>query len=234
MLRVAFFGMEIRILDELRHCHVHLIGACLPPAPYWIRKRLPFLSRFPWLTKRCFKTITAYGHLSDFLENADITALKSDNVNSLKFRKILKRLNPDLCIVSNFGQILGKELIDIPKYGFINLHPSLLPRYRGPNPLGHILLNGEKISGITWHQMTTKIDQGDILAQETFPVELHYTLKDLETKSITLAIKTMGTLLEDIEKKLVHPNPQNEADATYFHRLTKKEKKQLETMGLGK
>ncbi len=234
MLRLAFFGIETRILDQLRHCRVDLAGAYLPPAPYWIRKRWPFLSKFPRIVKKFFRTVAAYGYFSDFLEENKIPALKSADVNSKKFKEIFSRLNPDLAIVSNFGQIIGASLLRIPKYGFINMHPSILPKYRGADPLGHILLNAEKTSGVTWHQMTTKIDCGDILAQETFPVEHHYRIKDLETKSIALAINMLEPLLEDIEKGQLKPKAPDETDATYYPKLTKREKKQLKAMESGK
>lgn len=233
MLRIVFFGMETRILDKLRHCRVQLAGAYLPAAPYWIRRKWPFLAGIPWIVKRFFRTVAVYGHFSDYLESKKIPALKGADINSESFKENLRRLQPDLGIVANFGRIIGASLLDIPKHGFINMHPSLLPRYRGADPFGHILLNGESISGVTWHQMTPKIDRGDILAQVPFPVEPHDTLKDLETKSIDLAIDMMEPLLADIETGRIKPKPQNEADATYFPKLTKEQKAHLKALGIG-
>jgi len=231
MLRVVFFGMDLNILDELRSCSVHLTGAYLPPALYWIRKHLtPLLRLHPRILKKCFGTVAVYGHLSDFLAEYNITALQSSDINGPEFLQILTRLRPDLGIVSNFGQILGDRLLSIPKYGFINFHPSLLPRYRGPSPLGHILLNNEISSGATWHRMTKKIDQGDILAQKTFPIKSQYTMRDLGAESLILAIRMLGPLLKDIEEERAQAQPQNEADATYYPKLTREEKKRLEKM----
>jgi methionyl-tRNA formyltransferase len=232
MLRIVFFGMETRILDKLRRCHVQLKGAFLPAAPYWVRKKWPLLAKFPWIVKRFFRTAAVYGHVSDYLESNTIPALKSDDINSESFRDTLRRLQPDLGLVANFGGIFDASVLNIPKHGFINMHPSLLPRYRGPDPFGHVLLNGESISGVTWHQMTSKIDQGDILAQATFPVEPHDTIKDMERKSIDLAIEMLPPLLADIETGRVKPQPQNEADATTFPKLSKKEKAHLKAMGI--
>lgn len=231
MLRVVFFGMDLGVVDELRSCSVHLIGAYLPPASYWIGKRLALLLRLhKRFLKKWFGAVAAYGHIADFLAEYNITTLQSPNVNAPEFLQTLTRLSPDLGIVANFGQILGDRLLSIPKYGFINFHPSLLPRYRGPSPLGHILLNNETTSGATWHRMTKKIDQGDILAQETFPIEPQSTMRDLGAKSLVLAIRMLNPLLKDIEEGKVRERPQNETDATYYPKLTKEEKKRLEEM----
>lgn len=231
MLRVVFFGMNLDVLDELRSCSVYLTGAYLPPASYWIRKHFASLLRLhPRFFKKYFGTVAIYGHLYDFTEEYNITALRSPDINAPEFLQTLTRLRPDLGIVSNFGQILGDRLLSIPKYGFINFHPSLLPRYRGPSPLGHILLNNEITSGATWHRMTNKIDQGDILAQEIFHLKPQYTMRDLGAKSLVLAIRMLGPLLKDIEEGRAQAQPQNEADATYYPKLTKEEKKRLEEM----
>jgi methionyl-tRNA formyltransferase len=232
MIRVVFFGMDLGVLKALRSSQVHLIGAYLPPAYYWLSKRLaPLVNILPRFLKKYFKTAIIYGQLYDFLKEYHITPLQSPDVNSPKFLQTLTGLNLDLGIVANFGQIIGDELLNIPKYGFINYHPSLLPKYRGPSPLGHILLNNEKISGATWHRMTKKIDDGDILAQESFSIKPHSTMKDLGAKSLSLAIKMLFPLLKDIEEGNIHPRPQNEADSSYFPKLTKEEKRLLENRG---
>jgi len=231
MLRVVFFGMDLRVLEALRFCSVHLIGAYLPPAPYWIRKRLsPLLRLHQRFFQKRFRTVAVYGHLADFLAEHNITALQSSDVNNPEFLQTLAKLMPDLGIVTNFGQIIVDRLLNIPKYGFINFHPTLLPRYRGPTPLGNILLNGDKISGATWYQMTGKIDQGDILAQEAFSIEPDDTIRELEEKSMALAIKMLGPLIKDIEEGKLRARAQNEADATYYPKLTKEEKERLIAM----
>lgn len=233
MLRVIFLGMDTRILDQLRRCPVDLCGAYLPPAPYWIRKKMRFLSRFPWVIKKLFKKVTLHGHLADYLDAHQIPALPSQNINSHRFLTRIRRLQPDLGLVANFGQILGASLLAIPKFGFVNMHPSLLPRYRGPDPLGHILLQGEHLSGVTWHQVTPEVDQGDILAQSTFAVASNDTIKSIEEKALHLARDMMAPLLEGIAHATIKPIPQNEAEATYYPRLTKAQKAQLKAMGNG-
>jgi len=82
-----------------------------------------------------------------------------------------------------------------------------LPKYRGPNPLPEILMNGETYSGVTWHLVTEKIDQGDILAQDKFKLELKDTIEDLKNKSFSIAGKLLYRLLDKFEEGTVNKVP---------------------------
>jgi len=221
MMRVGYFGLEIKILEALTKANVFLEGVYLPPAQYWIRKNIPKKIRSRGPLKRIFKTAATYGLIYDFIKRNKVLALKHSNVNSRQIIHAIQELDLDLGIVSNFDQIIGTALLTIPRYGFINMHPSLLPAYRGPDPLGHILRDKQKQSGITWYQMSTKIDSGDILTQQTFTIAPDDTIKDIGEKSIDLAIKALYPLLEAIENEQINPIPQNEAHATYYSRRVK-------------
>ena len=233
MLRVAFFGMDLRILDELRRCPVHLIGVFLPPAPYKLLPRLPVFLKylFKLLMRKQFKTVSIYIPLARYLFAHQIPALPGTNVNKAQFINALTRMEPDLGVVANFGQILGADLISVPKHGLINFHPSLLPRYRGPTPLGHILLHQEKFSGATWHRVAPAVDSGEILAQKRFEISDQDTVADLDRKSNKLAINMLCPLIERIARQQITPAPQDEALASYFPKLTNQEKTRLANMG---
>jgi methionyl-tRNA formyltransferase len=97
--------------------------------------------------------------------------------------------------------------------------------------LGHILLNRETVSGTTWHRIAGGIDNGDILAQKTFTVEARDTVKDLDRKSVQLAIDMLGPLIERIGRREITPVPQEEANASYCKKLTGQQKAQLTMMG---
>lgn len=229
MLRVVFFGMDLSILDALRQCPVRLLGAYLPDSAYrlylsppWWLKRIPAL----FIQKNLRKN-RVYAGLAKFLSEHRIKPLIARNVNQRTFRRLLLNIAPDLGVVANFGQILKKPLLSIPRYGFINYHPSLLPAYRGPTPLPHILLNKESLSGVTWHQMTVKPDQGPILAQKTFSIDPADSLKNLEKKCVHAAVALLGPLIETITAGNTRPIPQNEMHATYFPKVTKQEKQRL-------
>jgi methionyl-tRNA formyltransferase len=233
MLRVVFFGMELQILDELRKCPVHLLGAHLPSAPYQLLSTLPpFLkSAYKFLFRKRHRTASIFMPLKNFLTTHHIPALSGTDINTPKFKRVLERMTPDLGVVANFGQIFRTDLISIPKYGLINYHPSLLPRYRGPAPWGHILLNREKISGVTWHCVTPAVDQGDILAQMSFAVSAQDTIKDLEKTSVKLAIEMLSPLITSIAQNKINPIAQDESMASYYPKLTKPEKVTLSAMG---
>lgn len=90
---------------------------------------------------------------------------KIKNINDVKTIEAIKKLNPEIIVLADFGQILSKEIISIPKYGVLNIHPSLLPKYRGPSPVVSAILNGDKRTGVTIIKLNEVIDGGDILSQ---------------------------------------------------------------------
>jgi methionyl-tRNA formyltransferase len=233
MLHVVFLGMDLRILDALRQCPIHLCGVYLPPAPYQYLNRPPwFLKYIPrFLFRKRFKTAAVYAGVNQYLHHNHVAALQAKQVNSRRFRNQVAKCKVDLGVVANFGQMIDGRLLSIPRYGFINCHPSLLPKYRGPSPLGHILLNEEKVSGVTWHRVSTRIDQGGILAQAQFEIDQRDTEADLDQKTTALAIRLLQPLLADIAAERAHVAPQDESQATYYPKLTVLEKKQLSAQG---
>ena len=98
----------------------------------------------------------------------NIPVLQPEKILNLKSE--ILNLKPDLIIVAAFGQILPKEILEIPKYGCLNVHPSLLPRWRGSSPIQYTILNGDKETGLTIILMTEKVDQGDVIAISKFQI----------------------------------------------------------------
>lgn len=120
----------------------------------------------------------------------------------------LKELKPDFIIVVAFGQILTKEVLDIPKYGCINLHGSLLPMYRGAAPLNWVIINGEKKSGNTTMLMDIGLDTGDMLLKDEIDIDINMTTGELHDK---LKISGADLLLKTIEgmiKEIIVPEKQ--------------------------
>jgi len=133
---------------------------------------------------------------------------------------------PDLIIVAAFGQILPKEILKIPKYGCLNIHPSLLPRWRGASPIQYAILNGDKETGISIILMTEKLDEGEIIASSEFQI----TNSKITYPELSKELANLGTklLLETIPKWLkneVKPKSQNNSEATYTKALTKEDGK---------
>lgn len=150
--------------------------------------------------------------------------IKCKSANSDEYKKELIRLNPDIVIVGNWNEKLKKTIIDIPKIATINVHPSLLPKYRGPNPYIQTILHGEKQSGVTFHIMTEKIDAGPILAQQRIDILSTYTSKELKSKTVFIARIITSELLKKLNAGIVNAIPQESSESTYFHNISGAEK----------
>jgi methionyl-tRNA formyltransferase len=129
----------------------------------------------------------------------------------------------DLIITAAYSQILPKEILDIPKKGSLNVHPSLLPKHRGSSPIQYAILNGDKKTGVTITLMDEKIDHGSILNQRALEIEENETAATLYQKLANLGT---GLLMETIPKwmeGMIKPHPQDDAQATYTKILTRED-----------
>ncbi len=152
-----------------------------------------------------------------------IKDLKFNSANSENFRKFLIKNNVDIVLVGTWSEKISKQTIDIPQIGTINVHPSLLPKYRGVNPYLETIRNGEKYTGITFHIMTEKLDAGGILAQEKIEILDSYTGLELRNKTAFRARFLCEGLLEQLKQGCVIPIPQDENEATYFKDIAPEE-----------
>ena len=109
--------------------------------------------------------------VKELAEKNGIPVLQPQKVRAPEFIEILKGMNPDLIVVVAFGQILPKALLDIPKFGCINVHASLLPRYRGAAPLNWCIINGETETGVTTMLMDEGLDTGAMLLKKVTPID---------------------------------------------------------------
>lgn len=130
---------------------------------------------------------------------------------------------PDLIVVVAYGKILPASILTIPRLGCVNLHASLLPRYRGAAPIQWSLIRGETISGVTTMLMDEGMDTGPILLQEMVPVELRDTAGSLGERLARLGASLLVRTIGDLEFGRIRPTPQNAAEVTYAPRLTKED-----------
>ena len=128
---------------------------------------------------------------------------------------------PDLIISSAYGQIIPKELLDYPKYKCINTHGSLLPKYRGGAPIQRSIINGDSKTGITIMYMNEKMDEGDILYQESIDIDINDTNSTLFAKLSDLALKMLLEFLPKLFVGDIKPIAQNHEEATYAYNLEK-------------
>ena len=116
------------------------------------------------------------------------------------FIESIRELKPDLAVVCSFNNRLPKDLIDIPEFGFINCHPSLLPEYRGGNPYFHMLINNEKTTGITIHYMDENFDTGDIIIQQAFDIKPDDTIGTLFHRLNFHTAEMLLNTIDELEK----------------------------------
>ena len=148
---------------------------------------------------------------------------KSVRSSSSPCDSIIENLKPDLIIVAAYGKILPEEILEIPKYGCLNVHPSLLPKYRGPSPIQSVILNGDKKTGVTIILMDEKIDHGPILNRRTLEIGENETGESLINKLADLGANLLMETVTKWIKKIIKPEPQDETEATYTRILRKED-----------
>jgi len=141
--------------------------------------------------------------------------------NNPVLASLIKSLNPDIIVVVAYGQILPKEIIEIPKYKTINLHASLLPKYRGAAPIQWALLNGEKETGITIIKINEQLDAGDIIAQEKLKIEPDDNTETLLSKLFEKGKDLLLLTLKQIEEGSANYLKQDDGQATLAPLITK-------------
>jgi methionyl-tRNA formyltransferase len=133
----------------------------------------------------------------------------------------LKHYDADIMVVMAYGIIVPQTVLDTPKQGCINIHVSLLPRWRGAAPIQHAILSGDKISGVTIMQMDSGLDTGDILKQQSCVIKASDTSGDLHDNLAQISPGLLLRTLDDIAKNKLQPIVQNDEGKTYAHKITK-------------
>lgn len=133
----------------------------------------------------------------------------------------LRTYEADIFVVAAFGQILSKEILDMPRFGCVNIHASLLPKYRGAAPIQWAVIDGEEETGVTIQQMNEGVDTGDILSRKIIKLDKKETGASLFDKLAVCGAELIVTTLEEIEKGAIVPEKQDEAKATHAKKLHK-------------
>ena len=211
MLRIMFAGtpdLSAVILKELLKTK-HNIVACLtqPDKPAGRGKKISFS---PVKQLAIEKQIPIYQ--PETLKNED-------------FQNLLENLNLDIVIVVAYGLIIPKHLLNIPKYGFINIHMSLLPRWRGAAPIQHAILAGDQETGVTIMQMDANLDTGDLLSTASFPIQEQDTSRSLQDQMSSLGALELTKVLENLTDYRKNAKKQVHTKATYAHKIKKSDAK---------
>lgn len=157
--------------------------------------------------------------VANFAENNNINLKKTSSVNEKSFVDFLKELAPDIILVFSFGQILKSEILNIPSVACVNIHASVLPKYRGASPVAAAILNRDTESGITYMKMDEGLDTGPMYRIEKCPVN-SYSSAELEEKLASMASEDIEQVLMDISNGL-KPEAQDESKASYAGLLRK-------------
>ncbi len=132
----------------------------------------------------------------------------------------IERLSPDCIVVVAFGQILPKQILDLPSFGCINVHASLLPKYRGAAPINWAIIRGERVTGVTTMYMDEGLDTGDIILQKEIPIG-DKTAGELHNELAEEGAKLLGETLQLIERGIAPREKQNESESSYAPMLDK-------------
>lgn len=158
------------------------------------------------------------------LKQLKVNQIRLKSANSERFRKLMLHLNVDLIIVGTWREKLKKDTFNLPKIATVNVHPSLLPKYRGPNPYMQTILHGEKFSGVTLHLVDENYDRGAILSQQKVEILPNDTSKELRERSVRVARELVADFITDLNDKMITPIAQSEKYATYFPNISGNER----------
>lgn len=155
----------------------------------------------------------------------DLPLYQPPTLKNPEAQKELQKLNADILVNVAYGMLLPSTILNIPKYGCINIHPSLLPRWRGAAPIQRAILAGDNITGITIMKIDVGLDTGDIYKQEMLKIEDTDTTATLSKKTAEIGTKLLLEVLTEIENGSAKTTPQDNTHSTYANKITKEEGK---------
>lgn len=206
-MKIVFFGTPLfaaRVLSYLVQNKVDIVAVVTRPE----RPRGRSLKVLPSAVKEIAQK-----------EIPQTPLFEPEKASSPEFVEIIKSFKPDLFVVVAYGEILKKDLLDVPKKGSINVHASLLPKYRGAAPMQRSLMDGVRETGITIIDVAMQMDAGDILKMVKIDVPENMTHGELEEKLCALACPALLSVIHEIEKGTVMRTPQNIAEVTFAPKI---------------
>lgn len=157
-----------------------------------------------------------YASLDEVCRAYDLTTIACRDANDPAFVEWVRGMAVDLVIVANFSRILRRPLLEAPAMGCLNVHPSLLPKYRGPHPLFWALANGERTTGVTVHVLTERIDAGPVVLQRALRIQPRDDERALLARCARVATELLPEAMSLVASGQAVSQPQNENEATYY------------------
>lgn len=208
-MRIAFMGtpdFSVECLKALVNSKHEIVGVfCQPDKPVGRKQEL----------KMPDVKVEALKH--------DLTVFQPTTLKNGKGVKILNEIKPDLVIVVAYGKILPADFLKFPKYGCINIHASILPKYRGASPIHRSVLNGDSETGVTSMQMDEGVDTGDILLVKKIPIGINDTTLEMFEKLSVLGAEVLIETIDLLERGELKPIKQDDTKATHAGMLSKEE-----------
>ena len=159
--------------------------------------------------------------VKDFALSHDIPVFQPESVKDGTALEIIRRLAPELIAVAAYGRILPVDILDYPAYGCINVHSSLLPKYRGSAPIHWAILNGDTESGVTIMHMAKAMDAGDIIAQSVTPIDPNETVETLHDRLAQIGAQLLTEVVNQLKYGTATRTPQDESKVTYAPMLSR-------------
>ena len=159
--------------------------------------------------------------IKQYCRKQNIPVFQFTKQNNEKIFEEVSKIQPDAIIIASYGLILPKKVLEIPPLGCLNIHPSMLPKYRGPSPIPSTILNGDYNSGVTLMKLDTGMDTGPIIAQEEFLIDPSHNTLDLTKILFSLGGKLLTKILPDFAAGNIQATPQNNQKATTTLKIKK-------------
>ncbi|MCB0179796.1 MAG: methionyl-tRNA formyltransferase [Anaerolineae bacterium] len=222
MIRILFFGMTGRFsippFEQLLNLGVDLCGVIVPAAlPHSSDEPQPVIAPPPPPTDLPLVDPYLAPNIIHRAWANDLPVWEVGSLSTPGTLDLLRGLQPDLIVVACFPFVFPSALLSLPRYGCLNLHPSLLPAYRGPAPLFWIARQDERFTGVTLHLMAEALDSGDIVAQTRFERPEGISEAELEQRCAIEGSNLLADVIERLKRGQSLPRrPQIEAEASYF------------------
>jgi methionyl-tRNA formyltransferase len=207
-VRIVFFGtpeLAVPTLDALHHHHEVAAVVCRPDKPQGRSSKLVPPPVKGWA-----------------LEHG-VPVEQPVKLNDGAFERWLRAQRPELCVLVAYGRILKEPILDVPRHGFLNLHPSLLPKYRGPSPIQAAVLHGDEKTGLTVIRLSMETDAGDILVQDVIDIMPEDTTASLTERLAPLGANVMLRAVGLVEDEEAVFTPQDHERASYTSMLRKED-----------
>jgi methionyl-tRNA formyltransferase len=159
--------------------------------------------------------------LKELANSRGIPVHQPEKIKTPDSLELLRSWQADLFVVAAYGQILPKSVLEMPRLGCVNVHASLLPKYRGATPIHAAVLNGDAETGVTIIKLVLKLDAGEMLGMVRTPIGAKETTGELEVRLADLAVPLTLQVIDELDRGAAHPVAQDESQATHVGKLTK-------------